>query len=135
MPEEPTNLERFERFITYRWALMPDGRKNVPVCEAWLKIPTTLLAMPIPADAVKRIHGDAVELTLNDFTLNVVELGEDSIIALSANYKLNPERSRYLPTTADDVADWMDIAEQLGFTDDDLLTMVERQALLPESGM
>ena len=124
------------KFLIPRMALINGNRTEVEVFTAFLRIPNALLDTPIPEAVQEQVYGQlVVGLTLQHLTLGVDDMQDGtSLIALSANYRLDDIKSRVLPTTLEDGEQWLSFLQQFGYTIDDLLTLEERSALLPKLG-
>ena len=128
-------IDPLDRFMVQRMALLPSGgRGSVSVACAWAEVDTALLDAPIPQSELDSIHGDGVVtgLTLRDFALNVREFGGTAIFSLSANEKLNPQRSRTWWTTKDDLIKWVGYLANYGITIADLMDADEYKARVAE---
>ena len=125
----------YERFIISSKARQRDGSiKSVDVYTGFLRVPEAILSTPIPPEATELVYGEAVETDLRQFALNCVDLNDGThIISLSANHNLDPNpKGRVWHTNEQDFEQWLGFIAPFGFTESDVLTQDERNALIPQ---
>ena len=102
------------------------------VYRAFLEVPASYRDFMVPAAIVEQVRGDAVSIPLHEFTLNLVDVPNSDpatiIFLLSADYTGTGIRQRV--TTLEDLTQWVEFVEGLGFSRDNLLTLEERNAKL-----
>ena len=112
------------------------GARFLYAC-AYVECPKVMLQTPIPQAILTMVYGDAApeSMVLEDFTLNVVDLGETVIFTLGA--KLNPH-GRAPHVDADDLNDWNSNVSGFGFPMSKWITKPQRAARIaavyPDTG-